>query len=238
MKMSFKEDGFQLEKLGHDVIDDLKETVSRDFVRVLKNYGYSGNIIEKSIRGYGDDLQDAIHKSIWKKSNRMLGSKDVKALMGGQFYADLSNVVGDFRVTDEEGIGYGNIYWRIVRPGRIEDVGPIHRDEWFWDLNPTRKEECQGYNRIKCWIPLQSEKNKNLLMVERGSHKREDLVYRAAFRDGINKPIFDLDINSVDMQMLSMEYGDAVFFHDRLLHCGSFNRGNLARVSIELTLLI
>ena len=30
-------------------------------------------------------------------------------------------------VSDEDNLGRPNIYWRLVRPGYAQDVGPLHR---------------------------------------------------------------------------------------------------------------
>ena len=43
---------------------------------------------------------------------------------------------GKFSISDENKLGYGELVWRLVRPNKKDDVGPIHCDKWFWDLNP------------------------------------------------------------------------------------------------------
>ena len=60
----------------------------------------------------------------------------------------LSKIFGKFSISDENNIGYGELVWRLVRPNKKDDVGPIHCDKWFWDLNPTHyvPENCEELN--------------------------------------------------------------------------------------------
>jgi hypothetical protein len=56
-------------------------------------------------------------------------------------------------------------------------------------------------------------------------------------KDGVRKPMLDEDPEQLAMELLSLDAGQMVMFHDELLHGGVVNRGSLCRVSIELTVL-
>ena len=56
-------------------------------------------------------------------------------------------------------------------------------------------------------------------------------------RDGVRKPVLDEDPDTLGMELLSLEAGQMVMFHDELLHGGVVNRGTTCRVSLELTVL-
>jgi len=141
--------------------------------------------------------------------------------------------LGDF-ITDEEGLGYQNIYWRLVRPNCFEDVGAAHADKWFWDLGhgviPA------GFKRVKVWMPLiQDDENPSILVLP-GSHL-VDFNYRSiSGTDGKKRPIFD------DQQVLtrlvapSVRCGQALVFNDKLIHKGQSTSS--MRVSIEWTAAI
>ena len=48
-----------------------------------------------------------------------------------------------FYLFEKDFLGWPNFYWRIVRPNKVNDVGPLHRDEWFWKLNPEFLEHAK-----------------------------------------------------------------------------------------------
>jgi hypothetical protein len=138
---------------------------------------------------------------------------------------------GDF-LTDEENLGYGNIYWRLVRKNSPSDVGPIHADRWFWDLAGTSFPS--SHTRIKVWIPLLQDDSNPSLQILPGSQKKE---YKYGFTiDSFRKkkPLLkDADIDRA-MIVSPVRIGEAIVFHDSLLHGGRVTSSN--RVSIEFTI--
>lgn len=137
-------------------------------------------------------------------------------------------------VTDEERMGYGNAYWRIVRANSKSDVGPIHADRWFWDLANGSLPEA--YTRVKVWLPLiQDDKNPSLLLLP-GSHQEE---FTYSFHEdslGKRRPYFDDPVISDMMTPAPVSTGQAVIFEDNLLHGGRVTSIN--RLSIEWTLAV
>ncbi len=157
-----------------------------------------------------------------------LASKFVSRL---ENYGFLDPEAGDF-VTDEEQLGYENIYWRIVRRRSASDVGPIHADRWFWDLGnaffPT------SHVRVKVWIPLIQDDLNPSLMVLPGSQGKQ---YSYDFKSdslGKRKPVFRNSGIPAAMVTAPVRVGQAVIFNDSLLHGGKVTDKN--RLSLEFTI--
>ena len=90
--------------------------------------------------------------------------------------------------------------------------------------------------RIKIWIPLYCEKDLNGLYIVPNSHK-QDYTYRSEQRDGKLKPLPNFTIEPGELQLCSTSPGDAIIFHDELLHGGAIG-GKKTRVSVEFTMLV
>lgn len=242
--MSFRTDleqrGLSLElALDSYELSQIMEVVTRHWVKHHESIDIcrSRVIVEN---GYGvrdhHRISTSERQNDWPKISRVLGSDFVDWFLRSNFHNSLSSEIGDFDISDEEGLGWGNIYFRLVRPGRPNDVGPLHRDSWFWKANEHYSMKGRD-RRIKVWIPLVCEQHVNGLLVEEGSHKRTDLKWDIEVRDGIKKPVFDPSKNNVNMTLVDRRAGEAVIFHDELLHGGMVNSGEHTRVSVEFTCL-
>ena len=141
-------------------------------------------------------------------------------------------------ISDEEFLGYGNIYWRLVRPNKKDDIGPLHRDEWFWHLNKDYPKLGPKYRRLKVWIAIEVEPTLNGLRVEPFSHKRTDIEYIGETRHGIIKPVLLNQVTDFECILVPCNPGDMIIFHDQLIHGGALNRGIHTRISVEFTLII
>ena len=149
----------------------------------------------------------------------------------------MKKLFGEIIISDEENLGYGNIYWRLVRPNKVEDIGPIHRDSWFWELNKKFPKPDFPFQRIKVWIAIETEVGKSGLMVEKNSHKRSDINWEGKFKHGIMKPILLDKESSLNMTLINTLPGETVIFNDNLLHGGALNKGSNTRVSAEFTII-
>ena len=73
--------------------------------------------------------------------------------MKTRFFQELNSQFKWFEITDEENIGFSEIYFRLCRPKPFKDVGPLHADAWFWELGhgemPKVSFETQ---RVKFWF--------------------------------------------------------------------------------------
>jgi hypothetical protein len=170
------------------------------------------------------------HTESWPKSSRLLHPKYLADFATMGFFRRIRRQLGPDAV-----ISHDELNWRLVRPGRTDDVGPIHLDKWFWDAGYGTMPA--GHDRFKIWMAIYTEPGANGLSVMPGSHRRNDWRHHYEVRDGVRKPVLDEDPDSLDMELLPLKAGQMVMFHDELLHGGVVNRGATCRVSLELTVL-
>jgi len=176
------------------------------------------------------------HAAAWPKTARVFPREVISELRNRPFFKALEAEFGKFELSDEENFGWENLYWRLVRPGP-SDVGPIHSDSWFWDLGHGQMPEypCE---RVKIWIAIYTAPGKNGLLVIPGSHTRTDWKWHSEEKAGLKKPVFDEKLEELDLHLVETHPGQAVVFHDKLLHGGAENLADTCRVSIELTMLV
>ena len=207
---------------------------------ISSSYPLASSIIQKdnlSILDYTKLLPLIDHSLLWSKSNRVLSLSFVEWFLQTNFMNSIRTVFPDFIISDEENLGYANFYWRLVRPHATTDVGPIHRDSWFWNLNSDTFPSYDSYSRIKCWIDMLTAEGLNGLLVEPNSHKRTDILWHGEYRHGIKKPTLDMKPDQVNTVMIPTKKGQCVLFNDDLLHGGSLNLDKRPRISFEFTLL-
>ncbi len=174
------------------------------------------------------------HKNLWPKANRILSREAVEAIRGTSLIRALEEEFGRFTVSDEEEVGHEEMYWRLVRPDSATDVGPLHADKWFWDLGHGKMPP--DHQRVKVWISIFSDTGKNGFKFVEGSHKRE-WRYHGVERDGFVKPQIDEVESDLNAVIFASRPGDAIVFHDRLLHGGAPG-GSSTRVSLEFTMFV
>ncbi len=178
-------------------------------------------------------ITDDFHRVISPKSTRLFNSEQLASIYEMPFFSSLKSLIGQFSVTQEENYGLPEIYWRITRTNKNTDIGPIHADGWFWDLNPSWQPDHYT-NRTKVWVPLEVHLGRNGLNVVPGSHNKS-YQYQVIEYDGKRKPSILSIIDPNDISLLDMETSDIVIFHDRLLHGGALNTSCYPRVSFEFT---
>ena len=177
------------------------------------------------------------HQSAWPSNSRVLSKSAVTAIKAMNFYKKLCEAYGAITIADEEGFGWENMLWRIVRPGNT-DCAPLHVDKWFWELGEHWKVPDYPYQCINVWIAIYTEVNKNGLLVVPGSHCKKDWSWHTEVRFGKNKPIIDENLEQVEIQLLPTNPGDIVVFDHDLLHGGAPNCAMTTRVSLEFTLFV
>lgn len=179
------------------------------------------------------DLCDREHSMLASKHCRLLSKSQVDLIFGFSFMSKLRAELGDFTVTDEEKFGYPEMYWRIVRPKKHSDIGPLHADGWFWDINSDWK-SCSSNERVKVWLPLEIDTGNNGLNIIRGSHACK-VEYAVRESDGKLKPQIKHSVKDSDVSLLDTKLLDLAYFHDRLVHGGAYNESSRPRVSLEFT---
>tara|TARA_B100001250_G_scaffold410897_1_gene438295 strand:- start:194 stop:937 length:744 start_codon:yes stop_codon:yes gene_type:complete len=203
--------------------------------RKLLTYINSNNI---GIEDYHLISNKLDHSNVWDKISRILPPSFSEWFFQSNFARKLVKNFGEFTVSDEESLGWSNFYWRLVRPNQDNDIGPLHRDSWFWELNPDFKKPDYNFKRIKVWIAIFTEKGLNGLLVEDFSHKRDDIIWSGEKRGNINKP--NLLTSSIDLnpKLVPRSPGETIVFHDKLLHGGALNVGIKSRISMEFTMIV
>ena len=218
-----------------------EDEITKQWIQAIAAYSkkIENFIIEKNlkIKDYHKISESLDHSKLWTKKSRILSKEFFDNFKQTSFYFQLKTLFGEISISDEENLGYGNIYWRLVRPNKGEDIGPIHRDSWFWELNKNFPKPNFPFQRIKVWIGIVTEVGKSGLLVEKNSHKRSNINWEGKFKHGIMKPVLLDKENSFNMTLLNTLPGETIIFNDNLLHGGALNRGCNTRVSAEFTIM-
>jgi len=226
---------FQL-KLKDFELKSIRRIVNDHYLNNINNkYPSKKELFKKeTISNYHKVSKYIDHKKNWPMKSRTLPKNKSKKIIKLPFIKKLKKIFGNFNISDEYNIGHEEIYWRIIRPKKKTDVGPMHCDKWFWDLNndfmPKNK------IRVKCWISIWC-KGLNGLQIYPGSQLKK-FKYNFEHRDGEKKPVFKLNNFKNKIKKLNCKPGTIIIFNDNLLHGGSFNNSSNTRVSIEFTMLV
>ena len=231
---------FNLEKIE---LDKIRKLVSQHYLKIIKNkYPNLAQIaLNKSMNRYHEISDKIEHSNFWPVRTRILPKEKSRDFLNLSFVKNLTNILGKFTVSDELNVGHEEIIWRIVRPNENKDVGLIHCDKWYWDLNenhimPPDKE------RVKCWVSLWCE-GQNGIQLYPGSQLKNfsyDSARRVSqgFGHEQKTPIFDSTAIKDKFVKIDCTPGTAVVFNDKLLHGGVTNRGSETRVSIEFVMCV
>ena len=242
-KQIFIEPGFSKEiTLDSNELDNFKiairqqwlDNISRYFPEIIKVIN-SQNL---SVKDYHKISNNLDHSNIWTKKSRILPREFFLEFLKSRLFLKLKNIFGEIEISDEENYGYGNIYWRLVRPNQSNDVGPYHRDRWFWELNNNFPKPSYPFYRVKIWISIETERNKSGLLIEKNSHNRKNVNWIGKHKHGIIKPVLLDHPDLFDMELIDTKSGDIIIFNDNLIHGGALNTGENTRVSAEFTILV
>lgn len=208
----------------------LRDLITRQYLERIRTLApdLESRAAALGVAGYHRLRLPVDHSAAWPKCHRVLPPEAVGYLRGMDFFRAIEEEFGPVLISDDE------LNWRLVRPHQEDDVGPVHADKWFWDIGYGRLPE--GCDRFKIWIPIFSEPGANGLCVLPDSHRRDDWKHHDEIRHGLLKPQIDEDVAALDLQLLPLEPGHLVMFHDLLLHGGVVNRGRTCRVSLEFTI--
>jgi hypothetical protein len=230
--------GYTVMQMPTDDLTILRGLIFDSYLsRILSLYpSLSRQFHDVGMSNYHTIADKVNHRELWPKRARILGPSAVERIRSLPFFMNLTKIMNIQGITGEDGSGWQEMYWRVVRPGS-GDIGDFHADRWFWDLGhgiiPA------GMRRIKIWIAIETSPGKSGLRVIPGSHLRTDWKYHGETdHTGVSKPKFDEDIESLDVLNLSTKPGDFIVFHDELIHSGMPNQSDTTRFSIEATLLV
>jgi hypothetical protein len=230
------EDGFHTGfSLSTTELEKLRRIVKDQWLEVIgKNHPEDINLFEKiEMNQYHLHESKVNHSELWPKINRILSKESCEIVKQFSFFRNLEKEFGLLAISDEEDVGREEMYWRLVRPHKATDIGPIHADYMFWDLGHGYTPEHT--QRIKVWIPLYCERGVSGFQYMPGSHKK-NYKYKGELRSGMMKPIMSSN-EDFDMKIFDSNPGEMIVFHDRLLHGGVLG-GDNTRVSLEMTIFV
>ena len=235
--------GFSLEtKLNKNELKIFKNEINKQWRSKIKEI--DPNLLKTtsknslSIEDYHLISEKIDHSKTWTKSSRILGREFAEWFLSSNLAKKLRKKYGEYYISDEDNLGWSNIYWRLVRPNKSSDIGPLHRDSWFWKLNSNFPKPEYEFYRLKVWIPIYLEIGLNGLLVEPYSQYREDIEWEGEARHGINKPVLITPLSKLKPILLNSNPGDTIVFNDNLIHGGAINNGAKCRVSVEFTMII
>lgn len=193
----------------------------------LERYHEISDTVEKSLSKSGS------HAALFSKSGRILLKNDVEEIKLMSVFKYLTDIFGDYYLSDEENVGWEQICFRMVRPNRREDVGALHRDDWFWQY--YKYDLPSNVGRTKLWTQICGNTAEAGLILVPGSHLTPG-GFEAINRDG--KLVFVSQVDpSLPLRRFTGDLGEPVLFNYFNLHSGSINRGESTRVSIEFTIM-
>ena len=227
-----------------DEFDFIKKNIDYQYTNVLKEKDIPKEDLQKhferefKLSHYHEISKFINHSLTWPKPTRILPENFVNWFLSTKYIRSLALEYGELEITDEEALGYPNIYWRITRPNKPRDIGPLHRDSWFWEIDKLNGKKFPEYKRLKSWVSINVEKGKNGLLVVEGSHKNKELKWDILEKDGKLKPYLNSKISSNEINLLKTSNNNVVTFDDDLVHGGSENLGETTRVSMEFTVFL
>ncbi len=230
-------EGFNTElRFAADELEMVRSLIKAQYLQRIEESGAGRSKLFASLEmnRYHEQCNILDHKTMWPKSKRILGSEAVKAIRQTSLIKALEGEFGPFVISGEDGIEKEEVYWRLVRPNCATDVGPLHADNWFWALGHGTTPA--GHQRVKVWVSIYSEAGQNGFKYVAGSHQKE-WRYHGVTRDGFIKPQIDEDESMLDVEIFRSDPGQAIVFHDKLLHGGAAG-GNTTRVSLEFTMFV
>ena len=230
--------GYVVEQMPSADLDILRKLIFDGFLsRVLTLYPSLSHEFYSAGLGNYHLLSDKVnHRELWPKRARLLGPHAVQTIQSLPFFKRLTQQLDILDITGEDGSGWQEMYWRIVRPGS-QDIGDLHADKWFWDLG--HGEVPAGIRRLKIWIAIETLPGKSGLRVIPESHLRTDWKYHGeSDGSGVIKPKFDEDLAELNIVNVPTQPGNFIVFHDELIHAGMPNQSDSTRISIEATLLV
>lgn len=189
-----------------------------------------------SLTHYHREAHRIDHASAWPRHARLMDRDGVAFVERSSFMRRLRAVFGSAEISNEIEGSTPEIVWRLVRPGASDDIGPLHADRWFWEIN--RWPIPPGRRCIKVWLMVHGNPGRAGLRVVPGSHNDGRWAYGVERRHGMDKPVFDEAAAGIAPALLVTPPGSAVVFSYALLHGGAVTEGDQCRVSVEFTLFV
>ena len=228
--------GYILGTLSQDDMECFNNIIRLNYDRVLlKEYPLREWEIKNLPLTRYHELKIDKHKELWPKEVRTFSENEVLIFRNSNLFRELEKCFGKIIISNEDNTRSEEIYWRLVRPDARDDIGPLHADSWFWDLQNGPIDA--SLRRLKIWISISNESGLNGFRFINGSQKKR-YQFKGELRGGKMKPKSDPSLeNESGLELANTSPGDYIIFHDDLIH-GGFIGGSETRISFEMTLLV
>ena len=226
-----KKIGYRIFRTNKSEINYIKSLIQESFSKTLKKNNLKVCLIDNY---HKLKISDKMHKRIWTRKNRIASDKLIYYLKNKSFiFKVLKKEFGEVKFSQKVDKKNPDSYWRLVRPNKFNDVGPIHADEWFWEANKWKFPKNKKI--FKVWMLLSNNLDKGLCVIP-SSHIKKNWIYKKVHKDGIFKPIFNKEKNSYKIKKLNTPKGKILIFNYGLLHSGLINKSDETRISLEFSL--
>ena len=180
-------------------------------------------------------LNDVVdHPNLWSKAHRIFSQSQVEQFQQFSVFQNIRADLGPVVIADIEGLGYPELYWRLVRPLPHCDVAVAHADTWFYSI--TNDIPLARQKRLcKFWMSIHTTPGQSGLSVHPDSHKMT-WKHGSEIRHGRPKPVFLDDPTRLKLQNVPLEDAQGIVFHTHLIHKGIAHAGSETRFSIECAL--
>lgn len=226
-------------RLKSDELARLRFLVESHWLRCIERKApeYAKDFAEIGIDRYHELSHLVDHGIFWQSvAERNLPLSASLEIRTMSIFKQIESEFGSFTIPDAYGWGSGEpMVFRLVRPQELSDVGPLHRDQWFWDL--LEKRVPSNVVPYKIWIAVFCEPGLSGLRIVPNSHLQE-IPYHGEMRNGMLKPQIDVKEEELAIELFHSQPGEAIVFNHNLLHGGAVTTGNYTRVSLELTIFV
>ena len=226
------ESGFEIkDALEPSILGLFKEEVENMVRRRLLDNEISINE-NFQLEDYHNFVTDELHSRIWGKKNRTFSPEFLKSYEVDRWFNGILACVKKKNVLDIEGIGYPEVYFRLVRPCHGDDTFGAHGDGVFYTMANNIPEHTWS-KWLKVWFPITFEPLANTLGFYPESMR---IIPKFAYKVYSDKPRPVL-VDSIEkfgqMKLPVQKVGEVAIFSPHLLH-QAFNSGaKRSRVSIE-----
>jgi hypothetical protein len=187
------------------------------------------------LSSYHTLVSDELHADLWSKDSRVFSQNFISQAQVSDWLGQICRNYGKQGVLDVEGIGYPEIYFRLVRPAKKTDIFGAHSDGPFFSVTNNIPEELWS-NWLKIWMPICFEKEANTLGFFPGSMNIKPNFKSLSFKDKI-RPVLTDDLDVFGPIFFPVENtGEVVVFSPYVLH-QAWNEGSVqTRVSVEFAI--
>ena len=237
-------DGFiKLPKMTDEDLAWLRDVIVENWrKRLIECYPEKEKRINNTkITRYHEIRNEVDHELLWGKKYRIFSDAQIKELQQQDFFINLKNIFGNFEIAEQtyDGVrqeGKEEVYWRLVSPNFLSDVGGVHADYWFHEAHKLNGVVDESVDKtLKAWIPIFCEPLKNGLLISRSSHNRR-WDYRLESRFNIAYPVFNGNYSDLNLELVNTQPGEILVFGEHFMHGGAINNGFETRVSAEITM--